>query len=116
MQDERWTKARMPFAVLDSPDRGNRAVFLWCSEVDRQTYGLPRLRVGNCNLPVQTRQVRIQNLWEIKNLDTRPWLGRRLVRVDGEYVMARRTRNNTGLEVRRLSSDSRRNEAELSLR
>ncbi|MFT0168413.1 NBR1-Ig-like domain-containing protein [Paraburkholderia mimosarum] len=40
-----------------------------------------------------------QKVWEIQNLGTRPWLGRRLVRVDGEYVMARRTRNNTGLEV-----------------
>ena len=31
-----------------------------------------------------------QKIWEVQNLGTRPWRGRRLARVDGEYVMARR--------------------------
>lgn len=37
--------------------------------------------------------------WEIQNLGTRPWRGRRLVRVDGEYVIARRTAIGAPLEV-----------------
>ncbi|WP_306490714.1 NBR1-Ig-like domain-containing protein [Pseudomonas sp. W4I3] len=37
--------------------------------------------------------------WEIQNLGTRPWRGRRLVRVDGEYVIARRAEAQGQLEV-----------------
>ncbi|MBH3420923.1 NBR1-Ig-like domain-containing protein [Pseudomonas gessardii] len=40
-----------------------------------------------------------QKTWEIQNLGTRPWRGRRLVRVDGEYVIARRNETGTPLEV-----------------
>ncbi|KAB0563509.1 helix-turn-helix domain-containing protein [Pseudomonas palleroniana] len=40
-----------------------------------------------------------QKTWEIQNLGTRPWRDRRLVRVDGEYVIARRTATGTPLEV-----------------
>lgn len=31
-----------------------------------------------------------EKVWEIQNLGSRPWRGRRLARVDGEYVLARR--------------------------
>ena len=31
-----------------------------------------------------------RKIWEIQNLGTRPWRGRRVVRVDGEYALARR--------------------------
>lgn len=31
-----------------------------------------------------------RKIWEIQNLGTRPWRGRRLARVDGEYAIARR--------------------------
>ena len=37
--------------------------------------------------------------WEIQNLGTRLWRGRRLVRVDGEYVIARRAEAQGQLEV-----------------
>lgn len=40
-----------------------------------------------------------EKTWEIQNLGTRPWRGRRLVRVDGEYVIARRTDSGAALEV-----------------
>ncbi|AZF54907.1 hypothetical protein C4J85_4453 [Pseudomonas sp. R4-34-07] len=40
-----------------------------------------------------------QKTWEIQNLGTRPWRGRKLVRVDGEYVIARRTATGAPLEV-----------------
>ncbi|WP_258191643.1 NBR1-Ig-like domain-containing protein [Pseudomonas fluorescens] len=40
-----------------------------------------------------------QKTWEIQNLGIRPWRGRRLVRVDGEYVIARRTASGEPLEV-----------------
>lgn len=40
-----------------------------------------------------------QKTWEIQNLGTRPWRGRRLVRVDGEYVIAQRTATGVPLEV-----------------
>ncbi|WP_455825488.1 NBR1-Ig-like domain-containing protein [Pseudomonas graminis] len=40
-----------------------------------------------------------EKTWEIQNLGTRPWRGRRLVRVDGEYVIARRTDSGAPLEV-----------------
>ncbi|MCK1785928.1 helix-turn-helix domain-containing protein [Pseudomonas sp. TNT11] len=40
-----------------------------------------------------------QKTWEIQNLGTRPWRGRRLVRVDGEYVIARRADALGQLEV-----------------
>jgi len=40
-----------------------------------------------------------QKAWEIQNLGTRPWRGRRLVRVDGEYVIARRADAQGQLEV-----------------
>lgn len=40
-----------------------------------------------------------QKTWEIQNLGTRPWRGRRLVRVDGEYVIAQRTASGAPLEV-----------------
>jgi len=36
-------------------------------------------------LPAET----LQKTWEIQNLGTRPWRGRKLVRVDSEYVIAR---------------------------
>ncbi|RFD33220.1 transcriptional regulator [Pseudomonas sp. GL93] len=37
--------------------------------------------------------------WEVQNLGTYPWRGRKLVRVDGEYVIARRTATGAPLEV-----------------
>ena len=40
-----------------------------------------------------------QKTWEIQNLGSRPWRGRRLVRVDSEYVIARRTDAGAPLEV-----------------
>lgn len=40
-----------------------------------------------------------QKTWEIQNLGIRPWRGRRLVRIDGEYVIARRTDAQGQLEV-----------------
>lgn len=40
-----------------------------------------------------------QKTWEIQNVGTRAWRGRRLVRVDGEYVIARRTATGAPLEV-----------------
>ncbi|WP_338478434.1 NBR1-Ig-like domain-containing protein [Pseudomonas trivialis] len=40
-----------------------------------------------------------QKTWEIQNIGTRPWRGRRLVRVDNEYVIARRAATGAGLEV-----------------
>ncbi|WP_232833539.1 NBR1-Ig-like domain-containing protein [Paraburkholderia kururiensis] len=40
-----------------------------------------------------------QKVWEIQNVGKRLWSGRRLVRVDGEYVMARRTPHKTELEI-----------------
>ncbi|ETK39416.1 MAG: transcriptional regulator [Pseudomonadales bacterium RIFCSPLOWO2_12_60_38] len=40
-----------------------------------------------------------QKTWEIQNLGIRPCRGRRLVRVDGEYVIARRTASGEPLEV-----------------
>ncbi len=40
-----------------------------------------------------------EKTWEIQNLGARPWRGRRLVRVDGEYVIARRTDCGAPLEV-----------------
>lgn len=40
-----------------------------------------------------------QKTWEIQNLGTRPWRGRRLVRVDREYVIARRADPQGQLEV-----------------
>jgi transcriptional regulator with XRE-family HTH domain len=40
-----------------------------------------------------------QKTWELQNLGTRPWRGRKLVRVDGEYVIARRTATGAPLEV-----------------
>jgi transcriptional regulator with XRE-family HTH domain len=39
-----------------------------------------------------------RKVWEVQNIGKRPWTGRRLVRVDGEYVMARRAGNGE-LEV-----------------
>lgn len=32
-----------------------------------------------------------RKVWEVQNVGTKPWVGRRLVRVDGEYVIARRS-------------------------
>ncbi|CAD0264389.1 MULTISPECIES: NBR1-Ig-like domain-containing protein [Pseudomonas] len=40
-----------------------------------------------------------QKTWEIQNLGARPWRGRKLVRVDGEYVIARRSASGVPLEV-----------------
>jgi len=40
-----------------------------------------------------------QKVWEIQNMGNRPWVGRRLVRVDGEYVVARRDPGKADLEV-----------------
>ena len=40
-----------------------------------------------------------QKTWELQNLGTRPWRGRKLVRVDGEYIIARRTATGAPLEV-----------------
>ena len=40
-----------------------------------------------------------EKTWEIQNLGSRPWRGRRLVRVDGEYVIARRSETGAPLEV-----------------
>lgn len=37
--------------------------------------------------------------WEIQNIGAQPWRGRKLVRVDGEYVIARRSAMGTPLEV-----------------
>ncbi|MDN7905238.1 NBR1-Ig-like domain-containing protein [Burkholderia diffusa] len=42
---------------------------------------------------------KFQKIWEIQNLGRRTWSGRRLTRVDGEYVMARRNPSGSGLEV-----------------
>ncbi|HEE4992857.1 TPA: helix-turn-helix domain-containing protein [Klebsiella pneumoniae] len=38
-------------------------------------------------------------IWEIQNVGRKPWHGRRLVRVDGEYVIARREPGKTDLQV-----------------
>lgn len=38
-------------------------------------------------------------IWEIQNVGRKPWLGRRLVRADGEYVIARREPGKTDLQV-----------------
>jgi transcriptional regulator with XRE-family HTH domain len=40
-----------------------------------------------------------EKTWEIQNIGNRPWRGRRLVRVDGEYVIARRSDSGAVLEV-----------------
>lgn len=40
-----------------------------------------------------------QKTWEIQNLGARPWRARKLVRVDGEYVIARRAAAGAALEV-----------------
>jgi transcriptional regulator with XRE-family HTH domain len=40
-----------------------------------------------------------RKVWELQNVGTKPWGGRRLVRVDGEYVMARRVAGTASLEV-----------------
>ncbi|WP_277961133.1 NBR1-Ig-like domain-containing protein [Pseudomonas sp. RIT-To-2] len=37
--------------------------------------------------------------WELQNAGSRPWRGRRLVRVDGDYVIARRSVADGSLEV-----------------
>lgn len=40
-----------------------------------------------------------QKTWELQNLGTLPWHGRKLVRVDGEYVIARRPPMGAPVEV-----------------
>ncbi len=40
-----------------------------------------------------------EKTWEIQNLGSRPWRGRKLVRVDGEYVIARRPPGGASLQV-----------------